>query len=128
MGLALARLVNGAPAAAYRSGGILIGMENMDLRRATEPDGWIRMIGVKEAEGALREAYARLRAGTSRPPVYNTPTGDAPNIIRCHSLDPEGMRLAFSMSGAIHWSSRSLPWAKREMLNTVTSGANNCFY
>lgn len=87
------------------------------------------MIGVPEAGGALREAYEVLRErGASRPAVYETPTGDAPNIVKCHSLDPRGLQLAFDMSAAIHWGPLSLPWVKREMLNTVTSAANDCFY
>lgn len=90
---------------------------------------FIRMIGIREARGALRDVYERLRAVAAvRPAIYDTPTGDVPHIIKCHSLDPEGLRLAFTMSGAVHWGPRSLPWAKRELINTVTSGANNCFY
>ena len=92
-------------------------------------EGWVRMVGVSEATGALREAYEVLRErGASRPAVYETPTGDAPNIVKCHSLDPQGLQLAFDMSAAIHWGPLSLPWVKREMLNTVTSAANDCFY
>lgn len=91
--------------------------------------GWIRMIGTREAEGALKEVYTTMRTNMgSRPAVYSTPTGDAPNIVKSHSLEPEGLRLAFSISTAIHWSDKSLPWTKREMINTVTSRANNCFY
>jgi hypothetical protein len=87
------------------------------------------MIGIHAAEGALKEAYLKLRANmSSRPAVYSTPGGDAPNIVKSHSLEPEGLRLAFSISTAIHWSDKSLPWAKREMINTVTSRANDCFY
>ena len=92
-------------------------------------EGWIQMIGIHAAEGALKEAYLKLRTNMiSRPAVYSTPTGDAPNIVKSHSLEPEGLRLAFSISTAIHWSDKSLPWAKREMINTVTSRANDCFY
>ena len=91
--------------------------------------GWIRMIGAREAEGALKEVYTTMRTNmSSRPAVYSTPDGDAPNIVKSHSLEPEGLRLAFSMSTAVHWSDKSLPWTKREMINTVTSRANNCFY
>ena len=91
--------------------------------------GWIQMIGVHEAEGALKEVYIQMRNNRgSRPAVYSSPTGDAPNIVKSHSLEPEGLRLAFGISTAIHWSDKSLPWAKREMINTVTSRANNCFY
>ena len=87
------------------------------------------MIGRADAEGALKEFYDHMKSNSgSRPAVYSTPTGDVANIVKSHSLDPEGLRLAFTISGVIHWSSRSLPWEKREMLNTVTSVANNCFY
>jgi Carboxymuconolactone decarboxylase family len=92
-------------------------------------EGWIQMIGVREAEGALKETYATMKTNmSSRPAVYSAPTGDAPNIVKSHSLEHEGLRLAFGISTAIHWSDKSLPWAKREMINTVTSRANNCFY
>jgi len=94
-----------------------------------ENQSWIRMIGAAEAEGALKEIYTRMRSNSgTRPAVYQPPTGDAANIVKSHSLEPEGLRLAFGMSTAIHWGPCSLPWAKREMLNTVTSAANNCYY
>jgi len=90
---------------------------------------YIRTIGIAEAEGELKEVYSRMKSGPgARPAIYNSPTGDAANIVRCHSLEPEGLRLAFGLSSAIHWSEKSLPWVQREMLNTVTSRANNCFY
>ena len=104
-------------------------MEQKSSPTRSENCGWIKMIGVAEAEGRLKELYEQMRArGSSRPAVYIAPKGDAPNIVKSHSLDPEGLRLAFGMSGVIHWGPQSLPWVKREMLNTVTSGANNCFY
>ncbi len=96
---------------------------------ASKKQGWIRMIGAVEAKGALKEIYIRMRSASgTRPTVYQPPSGDAANIVKSHSLEPEGLRLAFGMSAAIHWGPSSLPWAKREMLNTVTSAANNCFY
>jgi hypothetical protein len=91
--------------------------------------GWIRMIGIEGATGALRELYSAMEAGqSSRPAIYHPPSGDVANIVKCHSLDPEGMRLAFGLSGAVHWSPLSLPWAEREMLNTITSKTNHCVY
>lgn len=91
--------------------------------------GWIKMIGVAEADGQLKEIYSGMKAKAgSRPAVYNSPTGDAANIVKSHSLEPEGLRLAFGISGPIHWSDKSLPWTQREMINTVTSRTNNCFY
>ena len=104
-------------------------MEKRLVSDGSSREGWIQMIGIHSAEGALKEAYLKLRANMiSRPAVYSTRSGDAPNIVKSHSLEPEGLRLAFSISTAIHWSDKSLPWAKREMINTVTSRANDCFY
>jgi len=104
-------------------------VEERTVSDGSSKQGWIQMIGVRKAEGPLKEVYAKMRSNSgSRPAVYSTPTGDAPNIVGSHSLEPEGLRLAFGISTAIHWSDKSLPWAKREMINTVTSRANNCFY
>lgn len=90
------------------------------------------MIGYAEATaagGPLAQMYNAMRAGAAeRPAVYRSPTGEVANIVRCHSLDPLAMRLAFGAGGPIHWGPQALPWATREMINTVTSQANNCFY
>ncbi len=87
------------------------------------------MIGFDEAEGELRDIYLHMRQYASeRPAIYTPPGGEVANIIRCHSLDPEGLRLAFGISSPIHWGPRSLPWIEREMINTVTSQTNGCFY
>jgi hypothetical protein len=95
----------------------------------TQDQGWIRMIGIAQAEGELKALYESMGSHSgARPTVYNSPSGDAANVVKAHSLDPEGLRLTFSCSSAIHWSPYSLPWEKREMINTVTSGANNCYY
>jgi Carboxymuconolactone decarboxylase family len=111
-----------------KSGGSQL-VQEITAAEGSSIEGWIQMIGVREAEGALKEVYGRMRASLgSRPAVYSTPNGDAPNIVKSHSLEPEGLRLAFGISTAIHWSDKSLPWAKREMINTVTSRANDCFY
>jgi hypothetical protein len=91
--------------------------------------GWIRMIGFAEAKGELKEIYDKMQASAKeKPSPYDTPDGEIANIVRSHSLEPEGMRLAFGISQPIHWGDKSLPWVKREMINTVTSRANNCFY
>lgn len=105
----------------------------MEARPTPVPrTAYVRTIGFAEARelgGPIAEAYERMRTGAaSRPSVYSTPDGDAPNIVRCHSLEPEGMMHAFSLSAAIHWGPHSLPWATREMINTVTSRSNDCFY
>jgi len=60
------------------------------------------------------------------PPVYHPAHGDAPGIIRTHSLDPELLQRTFGVSGALAFS--TLPWADRELLASVTSRTNQCFY
>jgi hypothetical protein len=95
----------------------------------TETQAFIPLIGRAGAQGKLREIYEGYeKMAGSRPAVYSAPGGDVANIIRAHSLDPEGLSLAFAIGGAIHWGPMSRPWAEREMINTVTSRVNNCFY
>jgi hypothetical protein len=86
---------------------------------------WLGTVSRREAEGALAEAYAAM-AARPVPEVYVPAHGDAPGIIRAHSLDPELIRRAFAISGALHRS--ALDWADRELLSSITSRTNECFY
>lgn len=87
---------------------------------------FIRMIGMREAEGELAETYAGM-AARKLPAVYKTEHGDAAAIIRVHSLDPALMRAAFGFSGTLG-TDETLSWAQRELVNAVTSARNGCFY
>jgi alkylhydroperoxidase family enzyme len=86
---------------------------------------WLRTVPQAQATGALAEAYAAMD-NRPMPPVYRAPHGDAPGIIRAHSLDPELLRRTFSVSGAL--ATTRLPWADRELLASTTSRTNQCFY
>jgi alkylhydroperoxidase family enzyme len=86
---------------------------------------WLRTVPQAQATGALAEAYAAMD-NRPMPPVYRAPHGDAPGIIRAHSLDPELLRRTFSVSGAL--ATTGLPWADRELLASTTSRTNQCFY
>lgn len=86
---------------------------------------YLRMIGKQEADGDLLEAYSAM-AARPMPSVYLPDHGDAPGIIRAHSLDPELLRRAFAVSGS--FSDDALPWQTRELVNSVTSRENECFY
>ena len=101
-------------------------------RNDTAREAWVRVVGLREAmaeNGELAGVLAGLKAhAKGRPAVYDAPHGEPPNIVRCHSLDPEGLRLAFTLSAVVHWGEDALPWRLREMINTVTSRANDCFY
>ena len=86
---------------------------------------WLITVPRAQATGALAEAYAAMDS-RPMPPVYRAPHGDAAGIIRAHSLDPELLRRTFSVSGVLAVS--GLPWADRELLASVTSRTNQCFY
>jgi alkylhydroperoxidase family enzyme len=86
---------------------------------------WLTTVPRAEAEGALADAYAAMDA-RPMPAVYRAPHGEAAGIIRAHSLDPELLRRTFAVSGAL--ATTALPWADRELLASVTSRTNQCFY
>jgi alkylhydroperoxidase family enzyme len=85
----------------------------------------LRIIGRREADGDLLAAYQAM-AARPMPSVYQPDHGDAPGIIRAHSLDPELLRRTFAVSGSL--SNDALPWHSRELVNSVTSRENECFY
>jgi len=87
---------------------------------------YIRTIGAHEAEGELLEAY-RAMAARPMPSVYKAPHGDAPGILRAHSLDARLVRLTFALSGSLA-TDATLSWPRRELINAVTSRQNGCFY
>jgi hypothetical protein len=86
---------------------------------------WLATISRQEATGQLAETYAAM-AARPIPDAYRPPHDDAPGIIRAHSLDPELLRRTFSVSGSLHRS--ALDWANRELVSSVTSRTNQCFY
>jgi hypothetical protein len=86
---------------------------------------WLATIPQREAVGELAEAYAAM-AARPIPEAYRAPHDDAPGIIRAHSLDAELMRRTFAVSGWLHRS--ALGWADRELISSVTSRTNQCFY
>lgn len=86
---------------------------------------WLGTISRRDAQGLLADTYAAM-AARPIPDVYRPPHDDAPGIIRAHSLDATLMRLTFGVSGALHRS--TLDWADRELISSVTSRTNQCFY
>jgi alkylhydroperoxidase family enzyme len=86
---------------------------------------WLKTISRGHAEGALAQVYAAM-AARKIPDVYVPPHGDAPGIIRAHSLDATLMQAAFATTGALH--ATSMAWVDRELIATATSRTNQCFY
>jgi uncharacterized peroxidase-related enzyme len=78
----------------------------------------IRLIDPDDADGALAEEYeaAVERAGK----VYN--------IVRSMSLRPETLRASMELYKAIMFGPSELTRQERELVATVTSATNECYY
>jgi uncharacterized peroxidase-related enzyme len=79
---------------------------------------WIRIIGEEEATGFLAREYeaARRRAGK----VFN--------IVKVQSLNPAALRAGVQLYLTVMYGESKLSRAERELVATVTSWANRCFY
>lgn len=79
---------------------------------------WIKMVEPGEATGILKQEYddAVERAGK----VFN--------ILKVQSLSPESLRASMQLYRATMHGPSGLSRAEREMLATVVSWANHCFY
>jgi alkylhydroperoxidase family enzyme len=86
---------------------------------------WLATIPRSDAVGDLAQTYAAM-AARPIPEAYRPPHDDAPGIVRAHSLDAELMRRTFAVSASLHQS--TLDWADRELISSVTSRTNQCFY
>ena len=79
---------------------------------------WIKMVEPEDATGELKQEYdaALDRAGK----VFN--------ILKVQSLNPASLRASMQLYGATMFGTSGLSRAEREMLATVVSWANHCFY
>lgn len=84
------------------------------------------LIEPEAASGALREVYERMRA-RPLPAAYRPRHGGIAGIIRAHSLDAELLPRVFGASGNLNGQG-PLSWPQRELVNTITSRLNQCFY
>ncbi len=94
---------------------------------------WIKTIGPDEAPEPLRRIYEQLRA--MYPPEYGVPVaevtkpdGSRDSIVAAHSLIPEAMH--HMMAGLAVLLQPHLPLTRRqhEMIASVVSARNSCFY
>ncbi len=91
---------------------------------------WIKTTPFSEADDKLRDAIERQRA--LYPPEYGPPTDinpdDSAGVVAAHSLIPDALYHAFATFGAL--LSPELPLTRRqhEMITTVVSVTNRCFY
>jgi hypothetical protein len=91
---------------------------------------WIKTIPFSEADPKLREAIERQRA--LLPPEYEQPTAlnpdDSAGVVAAHSLIPDALYHAFATFGVLMSPDLPLTRQQHEMINTVVSVANRCFY
>jgi alkylhydroperoxidase family enzyme len=78
----------------------------------------IRLIDVEEADGVLREEYD---AAIGR-------AGEVFNILKAMSLNPPVLRASIELYRAIMFGESGLSRRERELLATVTSAQQDCFY
>ena len=79
---------------------------------------WIKVVEPEDASGVLKQEYeaAEQRAGK----VFN--------ILKVQSLNPAALQASTHLYRATMFGPSGLSRAEREMLATVTSWANHCFY
>ena len=88
---------------------------------------WIRTIPLEEADEQLRKAIETQRA--SYPIEYASPVapgGDS--IVAAHSLLPDVLSQIFGAFGALMSPDLPLSRAQHEMIATMVSATNRCFY
>jgi len=79
---------------------------------------WIKVIEPEDATGDLQREYERAVARAGK--VFN--------ILKVQSLNPAALAASMRMYLATMHGPSGLSRAEREMLATVVSWANHCFY
>jgi hypothetical protein len=94
---------------------------------------WIRTVPMSEADPELTRQYEAVYAlypgeYAVDVPALIKPDGMSDSITAAHSLIPDAMRHAMSAHGVL--LSPDLPLTRRqhEMIATVVSALNSCFY
>jgi hypothetical protein len=94
---------------------------------------WIQTVSPEQADAELKSCYEAVDA--LYPQEYRAevaavrrPDGSADSIVAAHSLIPQALRHALSAYGVL--LSPNLPLERRhhEMIATVVSAVNRCFY
>lgn len=88
---------------------------------------WIRTIPIDEADEGLRKAMEAARANYPR--EYESPSspgGDS--IVASHTLIPDALYHIFAGFAAMMSPDLPLSRAQHEMIATIVSVQNRCFY
>ena len=89
---------------------------------------WIKTIRPEDADPSLLELLQKTRA--MYPPEYAMPAphvGDE-SIVSYHTLIPKAMHHAFALLAELMRPELPLERRHHEMIATVVSSANRCFY
>ena len=92
---------------------------------------WIKVIPLSEANEPLLSALQNQRAlypAEYAKPVHPVEGGETSSIVASHSLIPDALFHAFATFGSL--MSADLPLSRRqhEMIETMVSVTNRCFY
>jgi alkylhydroperoxidase family enzyme len=79
---------------------------------------WIRMVDEHEAEGALGEAYGRVRAAR----------GAVANILKIHSVSPPALTAHLDLYRVVMFGASQLSRRERETIAVAVSSVNGCHY
>ncbi len=79
---------------------------------------FVKQIGEGEATGPLKGVYDAARDRT----------GSVAGIIKVMSLDARSLRASMQFYASLMKSDNALDAARREMLATVVSNINECYY
>ncbi len=91
---------------------------------------WIKTVTVDESEEVRKavESQRELYPIEYATPVHPTPDGETAGIVASHSLIPTALFHAFSTFGALMSPDLPLDRRQHEMITTVVSVTNRCFY
>jgi hypothetical protein len=90
---------------------------------------WIKTIRPEEADPSLLDLLTKTRA--MYPPEYATPVmsiEQGESIVLSHTLIPEAMHHAFALLAVLMRPELPLERKHHEMIATVVSAANRCFF
>ena len=79
---------------------------------------WIDTINERDADGSLKDQYAKLK--DSR--------GSVDNILKIHSLNPESLDAHVQLYKTIMYGKSPIRRVNREMIAVLVSSINQCHY
>jgi hypothetical protein len=94
---------------------------------------WIKIVSPESADSPLRSCYEAVHALYPSEyhvdvPTLQRPDGGTDSIVAAHSLIPEALRHALSAYAVLLSSELPLTRRQHEMIATVVSALNRCFY